>query len=178
MTQAKLDSALGSLVDRSAAIAVVGLLSVQEVDRMRIAQARVLRWIKGADRSPLVSYVAEGSWVADLSGRDPGETALVFLESLSASDLDERGPLRNRPHLRVVPAALASQRLWQLSGDGMGWMPCRYMHGRYHAVVWRTELSIARTLTHAPAPRPWRDLADAVPLNELLDAICVRIGQR
>lgn len=173
-----LDSAFATLVDTSAAIAVVGLLSVQEVDRMRIAQARALRWIKGTERTPLVSYIAEGSWVADMAGRDPGETALVFFETVSAADLDDRGALRNRPHLRTSPPALAGKRLWAISRDGHGWMPCRYIAGQYHAVVWRTELSMARSLKHVPAPAPWRELADAVPLNDLVDAILARLGQR
>lgn len=177
-TEARLDGALASQIARADVIAVVGLLSVQEVDRMRIAQARALRWLKGADRSPIVRYVAEGSWVADLSGREPGETALVFLESISAADIEERGALRNRPHLRETPAGMVGQRLWQIGSDGFGWMPCRYLDGQYHAMVWRTEMSIARTLPRSPAPRPWRDLADAVPLNELIDAILTRLGQR
>lgn len=170
-----LDSALAKLIDDSAVIAVVGLLSCHEVDRMRIAQARVLRWIKGAEPAVLVHYIAEGSWVADQAGRTPGETALVFLETVSASDLEDRGPLRNRPHIRTVSDHMAGKRIWQLAHDGHGWMPCRHIQGRHHVVVWRTEVGLTRQLKYIAAPAPWSELGDAVPLVDLIERVQARV---
>jgi hypothetical protein len=77
--------------------------------------------------------------------------------------------------LRALPPEMAGERLWLIAKDGHGWMPCRLIGTRWHALVWRTAASGARHMGEVLAPAPFQELADAVPLNALVDAIAERV---
>ncbi len=145
---------LNELVDSSAAIAVVRVEAVEQVDDdLRIARATVVRVLKGFPPSS-IWFRASPSWTCDTSGAEVGEKALVFLKPVSDAVPESA---------RIV---LKGAALFEVAHSGRGHMPIRKLGGEEYADFFAGDVAIPEHVTTRQTP-----LVDYPPESETTDRL-------
>lgn len=100
--EAKVDTQpLDELARTSTVIAVVRVDRLVTVADVTVAQATVLRPLKGTLAGERVAFVARPTWACDVSGASRGETAFVLLEKPAGRALGKlKDPAMARAALR------------------------------------------------------------------------------
>lgn len=146
---------------------------------VRVAEVRVLEWIKGPQRPARVWYVAERTWLCGASWAVEGEKALFFLT-------------RHREHgdtsavYRRVDTPLCQDRLKELTGSAPLWFLCWSGYGRIpvedvegieHGAVWTKGLRLPAGTPTIPAEDPrYSEYHRRVSFAPLLDFVRRRNG--
>lgn len=114
------------------------LILIAEVERVevkadvKIGRVRVIRFIKGATKSP-IAFVAQRTWTCDMSEAVSGERVLLFLTSASS----QKGKTMFGQNLNAVQASCKREgaQLYVLSHSGRGRIRLSLSMGQWVANV-------------------------------------------
>lgn len=114
---------------------------------VRVAEAEVLRVVKGERATTKVHFLAQATWTCDISDAKVGETALLFLRE--SSWVADEGPTL-RAALRESTGGSA---MFVLMHSGRGRMPIRQVGASDFATYW-TDVVMPKELENVDGPEP------------------------
>jgi hypothetical protein len=112
---------------------------------VRLAEAEVMRVVKGERTATKVHFLAQPTWTCDISGATVGETDLLFLSEAS-------WPAEEGPSLRQsMRAFTGGAPILNIMHSGRGNMPVRKVDGRDYATYW-DEVVMPKELAYIDGP--------------------------
>lgn len=127
---------LEALTKSADAIAVAKVDRVTRIGGVKVAQATVIRPLKGLSDKQQFAFLAEKTWTCDMSHAVKGETVLIFLSKLNSrgflGDFLNKHPQfesEKTKHLKNVPfyqiAHAGQGRMTVLDKDGIDYLTAR-----------------------------------------------------
>jgi hypothetical protein len=169
------------LVKRSEYVVVGKVQSVQNVEQVKVAKIEVMRVLKGTPTSELY-YLAQSTWICDISGAEVGETALFFLTKYQfdpnpkprptpdangfvtlSSDFEEPLGFRNQ-----VQALVNGTPFLQISDAGRGKMPLRKIAGIDYVTIWTDDVRLPKEIKTVAGPEPEYDFIRSARFDEVI----------
>lgn len=164
---------LVDLVRRSDAIAVVHVTRVERIVRpeaerrpvrlpgplpnrvlgrigedVAIAEAQVVRLIKGQVGTSKLYFLAESTWTCDIAEARPGEDALLFLDDSKWTAAEGPGFLSN------LATFTEGAPVFDIAHAGRGRMPLRKFKERDYAAYWDHDVVMPNELPNIEGPTP------------------------
>jgi len=157
-----------TLVREADAVVLGRVVSVDTVSGVRIARVKVLQTYKGR-RLEVLSFVAEPTWMCDISDAVPGETALLLLHSYIDSHNASEQPLFSpRASPEQLEASGAAKPIFLLMHSGRGRMPVRMIAKRQYVTLWVDDVRLPASTRTVPGPQPKSHQIRSLALNEIV----------
>src|SRR5215472_4655258 len=134
---AKVGSVEFSTLVREADVIVLGtVVDVTTVKGVKVARVKVLETYKGRKVDELF-FLAQPTWVCDISEAVKGETALLFLSSYTNPRSGmERMFLSPLPSRKELEGTDVGKAMFLIIDSGRGRMPLRTVKGQQYATLW------------------------------------------
>ena len=169
---------LPELVELSDRIVLGTVSRLHRVSGLLIAEVAVSETLKGAPLVPTVYFLAQPTWICDVTEAEAGETALLFLTSSDGSvELQELPP--GDGDFKKAPRGFR-KKLDRLRGEapfflvtqaGRGHMPLRMVGDQQLATVWTGDVRLPAGVATFPGPEPEYSFIRSVPFLALRDLI-------
>ena len=160
-------------------IVVAKTEGIIEVDGVRIARATVEENLKG-DLGTEFYFLAEGTWICDISGAEEGVRDLLFLTryeyqppqktQVSSDEEPTIGVFREPSRFKSkVSRATGSPRLLQISWAGRGQMPFRTVEDHQYVTIWTEEIQLPTAVETIDGPEAeYAEFIRSAPLDHIL----------
>lgn len=135
-----------------------------KIPSVHIAEVSVVRTLKGEPEQGSVLYLADSTWICDITGAVPGEELVLFLQENTL--LDQEGATFHANLGRRFGQRRVHEVLW----SGRGRMPLWNKDGRDLAVLW-DQVQVPDDLELLPGPDPEYEFIQAVPVDLLEERI-------
>jgi hypothetical protein len=169
---------LQRMVKFATLIAVTQVEKIEVVEGIRVARVVVLRSFKGGLPGQRFRYIAEPTWMCDISMALPNETALLFLFPAETGHLFyETGKSKQAQYTRALKSGLRGVSLYQIVSNGGGRMPIRTWNGREHILRQRTAVLPPKVSVTRDPTRPKEDVRYS-PLDEVIPYIRKYLAQQ
>ncbi len=132
----------------------------------RFAELEVETVLRGAPATSRVHFLAQGTWLCDISTASVGEEALLFLEHL---------PLRGS---REELDAETRDPVWRIAHSGRGRIPLRRTEGRRFATVDVDSVELPKSIPTQPGPVSDSDSVRDAPLDTVVSWCRKRIAKK
>jgi hypothetical protein len=165
---------LAELVQLSDEVVVGKVLRVHQVSGLRIAEVDVVETLKGQSAIPTLFFLAQPTWICDITEAEAGETALLFLQkSDGALALESMPPgdgeFRKAPRgfRRQLDRLRRDAPFFVVAQAGRGHMAVRSVEGQQVATVWTGDVRLPAAVPSLPGPQPEYSFIRSVPLAAL-----------
>ena len=174
---------------------VIGKVTrVIEVKGIQVAQVQVSNTLKGLPH-PTIYYLAEPTWVCDITGATVAEETLLFFneyefdpQPASMAFVRPAGKagtytIQNGPtpvgsfkeplgFRERINALVGSAHFWHLSWSGRGRMPIRSVQGMQYVTLWTADVRLPATIPTIGGPeRKYSAFIQSAPLSPVLDFV-------
>jgi hypothetical protein len=173
---ARLHAKVGSvefaaLVKASDVVVLGNVVDVSTVDGVKVARVKVIETYKGTKVDQLF-FLAQPTWICDISEAMKGETALLFLTAYEdrwkGSELILLKPLPTREALQ---RAGVGQAMFQIVDSGRGRMPLRSVGGEKYATVWVGDVRLPVSVRTISGPKPDRSFIRSAALSDIVGLV-------
>lgn len=106
----------------SDAIVIAKVDNVTKIDNVKVAEATVIRSLKGLRAQERFAFLAEKTWTCDISDAEKGETVLIFLDKFSDKSFLQSHPQFESELVKLLPGV----PFYQIEWSGHGRMPVRH----------------------------------------------------
>ncbi|MBI4864584.1 MAG: hypothetical protein HY815_30665 [Candidatus Riflebacteria bacterium] len=176
---------LEALAKGCPAIVIGKVTDVTRVDGVRFAEVRAEEILKGPPSLRSLRYLAQPTWMCDVTWADEGERVLLFLYPSDLVDfVDEEFKARHPGLKKRVTAAFGPGPVFEAAQSGRGYMPIRSYRGVSVATVWLHDVELPKGVSALPCEPPPEDAAGGpfrcppVPTIVLLVAAFFFVGAR
>jgi hypothetical protein len=138
---------------------VVGyVLNVRKIAGLRVAELQVTETLKGDPNLIRLHFLAQPTWICDITEAGKGETGLYFL---SSPDSPEEGWEKRFRH-KSLP-----QPFFGIAWSGRGRMPLREVNGDQYVTVWEGDVRLPPGIQSIDGPEPEYSFIRSVRLDEV-----------
>ena len=169
---------LAELVQLSDQVVVGKVLRVHQVSGLRVAEVEVVETLKGQTPVPHLFFLAQPTWICDVTEAEAGETALLFLEaSDGVLELQNMPPgdgeFRKAPRgfRRQLDRLRRGSPFFVVAQAGRGHMAVRSLEGQDVATIWTDDVRLPAAISTFPGPEPEHSFIRSVPLAALRDLV-------
>jgi hypothetical protein len=165
---------LAELTQLSDQIVVGKVLRVHQVSGLQVAELEVAETLKGDSPLPTLFFLAQPTWICDITEAEAGESALLFLQK-SDGVLELQSMPPGDGEFRKAPRGFRRQldRLrrgvpfFVVAQAGRGHMVLRSFEGQDVATVWTGDVLLPSAVPSWPGPEPEYSFIRSVPLAAL-----------
>jgi hypothetical protein len=169
---------LPELVQLSDQVVIGKVLRLHRVSGLQVAEVDVAETLKGDSHVSRLFFLAQPTWICDVTEADAGETALLFLEKsdgvLELQDLPPGdGEFRKAPRSfrRQLDRLRGGSPFFVVAQAGRGHMAVRSIEGQDLATVWTGDVRLPGDVASFPGPEPEYSFIRSVPLVALRDLV-------
>jgi hypothetical protein len=166
---AKVGSVEFSTLVREADVIVLGnVVDVTTLKGVKVARVKVLETYKGPKVDELF-FLAQPTWVCDISEAVKGETALLLLHSYTDPRSGmEKMFLAPLPSRKELEGAAAGKPMFLIIDSGRGRMPLRTIKGQQYATLWVGDVRLPASVQTVRDPNQNYSFIPSVRLTDLV----------
>ena len=162
------------LAKGSDTIVIGKIIETQEIEGVTVARVQVGQVLKGPNRREL-TYLAQPTWICDITSAVRGETVLLFLykERKFDSSMPDDGfisfgyPKKFEDSLKKV----GINELYGVMHSGCGRMPIRSINGELFATLWVGDVQLPQDIQTVAGPGKKYSFIRSIRLADLLRMI-------
>jgi len=152
---------------------------VRSVGGVQIARLRITETLKGAKRRELF-FLAQSTWICDISAAKQGETVLLFLFSdvpVPATDDEETLFSLPKTFKRSLGEAGITE-MFRIADAGRGRMPVRVMDHQRFVTLWVDDVKLPKDVETFDGAEPKHSFIRSVRLGDILHLVNEAISSR
>jgi len=165
---------LPDLVQISDQVVIGTVVRLHRISGIQVAEVAVQETLKGDSRVSRLFFLAQPTWICDVTEAEAGETALLFLERsdgvLQFQNLPPgNGEFRKAPpsFRRELDRLRGGSPFFVVAQAGRGHMAVRSLEGQEVTTVWIDDVRLPETVVSFPGPEPEYAFIRSVPLASL-----------